>query len=58
MRIKPLSAVLAALVLFLVPIAGGAPAAAQGRPLPPVLDVHITPEGFTVPGPNPRPAAR
>lgn len=23
---------------------------------PPVLDIHVTPEGFTVPGPNPRPS--
>ncbi|MET8005449.1 hypothetical protein [Nonomuraea glycinis] len=52
---KSLNAVLLTLLLFLVPIAGSGPAAGQRLPLPPVLDVHVTQEGFTVPGPNPRP---
>lgn len=36
--------------------AGTVPSATHGRPGPPVLPVVVTTSGFTVPGPNPRPA--
>jgi hypothetical protein len=57
-RLHATGAMIAAVLLACALVSGGTTAAAGVRTKPgppPVLPVHVRPEGFTIPGPNPRP---